>query len=99
MFVKGEIEKTWLSGKSTLKDGLIPQRKKDKHPAFFTGCSFAYVAKQTQCTGTVRIIAPSPNGGRMSFSSARQLEFVIMPLHIFGKGSIHPTMLEISRTP
>jgi hypothetical protein len=34
------------------------------------GCSFAYAGVQTQCTGTVRIIVPSPNGRRLSFSSA-----------------------------
>ncbi len=40
----------------TVKEQLIQQRTKE-HPTF--GCSFAYVGVQTQCTGTMRIIAPS----------------------------------------
>ena len=51
-----EPEKTALHGRRVLKEQLIQQRTKE-HPTF--GCSFAYIGVQTQCTDTVRIIAPS----------------------------------------
>jgi len=35
---------------------------------------------QTQCTGTVRIIAPSPNKGKWALGLLGKLEFVTMPL-------------------
>ena len=47
-----------LHGGRILKDELIPQRKR-RASGEYAGYSFAYAAQQTQCTGTVRIIAPS----------------------------------------
>jgi len=43
-------------GGRVLKEPFIQQPAKE-HPTL--GCSFAYVGVQTQCTETVRIIAPS----------------------------------------
>ena len=63
------IEKNADHGGRIVKEQLIQQRTKE-HPTF--GCSFAYVGVQTQCTGTVRIIAPSPNDGN-AFLSAQQI--------------------------
>ena len=45
----------------------LSNNPKKENPSF--GCSFAYAGVQTQCTGSVRIIAPSPNEGEALFAS------------------------------
>ena len=47
--------------------------RKDEHPVQNAGCSFVYVAKQMQCSGTVRIIAPSGNDGNVYFGAINSL--------------------------
>ncbi|MBP3655158.1 MAG: hypothetical protein J6K32_00505 [Clostridia bacterium] len=55
----------------------ISQNEKDEHPAF-AGCSFAYAEVRTQCTGMVRIFAPS-----CGFWAARQIEFYLLFFNFF----------------
>ena len=59
----------------------LSSNEQDEHPA--EAC-FAFAVQYTLCTGTVRIIAPSPNKGESGFwGLLDKLEFVILLIYIY----------------
>ena len=70
-----EREKGGLLGGRILKEQFILQRTKE-HPVNMPDAPLHMVRQYTQCTGTVRIIAPSPNKGKWALSLLDQLEFI-----------------------
>ena len=65
-------------------------QRKSEHLANIPDARLHMVRQYTQCTGTVRIIAPSPNKGKWALGLLDKLEFDIQGLTLVFSAILFP---------